>query len=146
MTVCDDWVWAPVWQPTVIHCHWLTSAIINFELVQILHDGQWYFFLFDHTYVSWWQYVCQWTSIALFDLDLKSTHLADTRYFGQNSDPRQMRFDWEWLPILWTLTIMATKPCPEGVWYKSRVDCIPNKRCYMMLKAIWLSNSKVKPL
>ncbi len=43
--------------------------------------------------------------------------IADTRYYGQNPDPRRIRFDWKWLPLLRTLAITDTKWRPERVRY-----------------------------
>ncbi len=43
--------------------------------------------------------------------------IADTRYYGQNPDPRRKRFDWKWLPLLRTLAITDTKRRPERVRY-----------------------------
>ncbi len=43
--------------------------------------------------------------------------IADTRYYGQNPDPRRIRFDWKWLPLLRTLAKTDTKRRPERVRY-----------------------------
>ena len=45
-----------VWPPTTMHYHRLSSTIIYFELVQILHDSRWKFFSFDHAYDSSWSF------------------------------------------------------------------------------------------
>ena len=41
MIVDDSWARASVWPPTIMHYLWLSSTIIQFELVQILYDSRW---------------------------------------------------------------------------------------------------------
>ena len=43
--------------------------------------------------------------------------IKDTHYYRQNSDPHLKRFDWKWLPVLWTLAIPDTEQRPKGVRY-----------------------------
>ena len=47
-----------------------------------------------------------------------------------DSDPRQKRFNWKWLPLLWTLPITDTKRYPGDVHYynKSWLYC---DYCYL---------------
>ena len=39
MIVDDSWARASIWPPTIVRYHLLSSTIIQFELVQILHDS-----------------------------------------------------------------------------------------------------------
>ena len=49
---------APVWPPAIVHYHQLSSTIIHFELAQMLHDHDswWWLLPFDHAHDSWWQF------------------------------------------------------------------------------------------
>ncbi len=90
------------------------------DATEINISGFWHLFYSEDNEDTWWrssQKNKQTNKLYSQLSPCRHPAIADTRYYGQNSDPRRKRFDWKWLPLLRTFAITDTKRRPERVRY-----------------------------